>query len=72
MLLKTSTRLSRVCFASVDVSRRLNKRTAVAVVAFKAVVNFELQRRENDRRVGSILAQASDMMGILLQLVNRY
>lgn len=43
----------------------------MAVGAFKVIVNFELQRRENDRRIGLILAKTSEMMVILLQLVNR-
>jgi hypothetical protein len=41
----------------------------VAILAFKAVVNLELTRRENDRRVGLMIGQASDMMNMLLQFV---
>lgn len=44
----------------------------MAVVTFEAVVNLELMRREGDRRVGLMLVQASDMMDMLLQLVNQY
>ncbi|KAK1222441.1 hypothetical protein PQX77_014710 [Marasmius sp. AFHP31] len=40
----------------------------VAVIAFKAVISFELKRRENDDKVMFLLVKIQDMMGILVQL----
>ncbi|KAG1753123.1 hypothetical protein EDD22DRAFT_230875 [Suillus occidentalis] len=53
---------------ALDVLQQVHPFVGVAILAFKAVVNLELTRRENDRRVGLMLAQASDMMTMLLQL----
>ncbi|KAG2036663.1 hypothetical protein BDR03DRAFT_921102 [Suillus americanus] len=53
---------------ALDVLQQVHPFVGVAVLAFKAVVNLELTRRENDRRVGLMLTQASDMMAVLLQL----
>ncbi|KAG2142763.1 uncharacterized protein EDB93DRAFT_603411 [Suillus bovinus] len=53
---------------ALDVLQQVHPFVGVAILAFKAVVNLELTRRDNDRRVGLMLAQASDMMTILLQL----
>ncbi|KAG1807600.1 hypothetical protein EV424DRAFT_1576209 [Suillus variegatus] len=53
---------------ALDVLQQVHPFVGVAILAFKAVVNLELTRRENDRRVGLMLAQASDMMIMLLQL----
>ncbi|KAG1840325.1 hypothetical protein C8R48DRAFT_781802 [Suillus tomentosus] len=54
--------------AALDALQQVHPFIGVAILAFKAVVNLELTRRENDRRVGLVLAQASDMMIMLLQL----
>ncbi|KAG1736406.1 uncharacterized protein EDB91DRAFT_504650 [Suillus paluster] len=53
---------------ALDVLQQVHPFVGVAILAFKAVVNLELTRRENDRRVGLMIAQASDMMTMLLQL----
>ncbi|KAG2132219.1 hypothetical protein BD769DRAFT_1449486 [Suillus cothurnatus] len=53
---------------ALDVLQQVHPFVGVAILAFKAVVNLELTRRENDRRVGLMIAQASDMMIMLLQL----
>ncbi|KAG1863753.1 hypothetical protein F4604DRAFT_1040818 [Suillus subluteus] len=53
---------------ALDVLQQVHPFVGVAILAFKAVVNLELTRRENDRRVGLMLAQASDTMTMLLQL----
>ncbi|KAG2091982.1 uncharacterized protein F5147DRAFT_586049 [Suillus discolor] len=41
---------------------------SVAIIAFKAVVDFEIRRRENDCTVCLTLAKAFDTMNMLLQL----
>jgi hypothetical protein len=41
----------------------------VGVLLFKAVIEIELKRRENDRRTLSLVLQMADMMGTLLQRV---
>ncbi|KAG1738408.1 uncharacterized protein EDB91DRAFT_1138627 [Suillus paluster] len=53
---------------ALDVLQQVHPFVGVAILAFKAVINLELTRRENDRRVGLMIAQASDMMDMLLQL----
>ncbi|KAG1848911.1 hypothetical protein F4604DRAFT_1811966 [Suillus subluteus] len=53
---------------ALDVLQQVHPFVGVAILAFKAIVNLELTRRENDRRVGLMLYQASDMMNMLLQL----
>ncbi|KAG1736414.1 uncharacterized protein EDB91DRAFT_1250037 [Suillus paluster] len=53
---------------ALDSLQQIHPFVGVAILAFKAVVNLELTRRENDRRVGLMIAQASDMMVMLLQL----
>ncbi|OJA16897.1 hypothetical protein AZE42_11473 [Rhizopogon vesiculosus] len=53
---------------ALDVVKQVHPFVGVAVIAFMAVVNLELKRRENDHRVSSMIAQATDMMGMLLQL----
>ncbi|KAG1736403.1 uncharacterized protein EDB91DRAFT_1142299 [Suillus paluster] len=53
---------------ALDSLQQIHPFVGVAILAFKAVVNLELTRRENDRRVGLMIARASDMMVILLQL----
>lgn len=55
---------------ALDSLQQIHPFISVAIVAFKAVVNLELRRRENDRKVGLLLSQASDMMIMLLQLKN--
>ncbi|KAH7104478.1 hypothetical protein BKA62DRAFT_692388 [Auriculariales sp. MPI-PUGE-AT-0066] len=40
----------------------------LAVVAFKGIVQFELKRRENDKRVSALMLQATDMFSELLSL----
>lgn len=66
------TRSLVVCLPLVDVSASANTWiNTVAILAFKAVVNLELTRRDNDRKVGLVLAQACDMMTMLLQFVSR-
>jgi hypothetical protein len=40
---------------------------AVGVLLFKAVIEIELKRRENDKRTLSLVLQMADMMGTLLQ-----
>ncbi|KAG9025099.1 hypothetical protein FRB95_010572 [Tulasnella sp. JGI-2019a] len=41
---------------------------AVAVVAVKAVVNLELKRRANDKRIGAVYAAILDMFSVLFEL----
>ncbi|KAG1762167.1 hypothetical protein EDD22DRAFT_592398 [Suillus occidentalis] len=53
---------------ALDVLQQVHPFVGVAILAFKAVVNLELTRRDNDRKVGLVLAQACDMMTMLLQL----
>ncbi|KAH7100237.1 hypothetical protein BKA62DRAFT_620373 [Auriculariales sp. MPI-PUGE-AT-0066] len=40
----------------------------LAVVAFKGIVQFEMKRRENDKRVSALMLQATDMFSELLSL----
>ncbi|KAG2142766.1 uncharacterized protein EDB93DRAFT_1088797 [Suillus bovinus] len=53
---------------ALDDLRQIHPFVSVAIIAFKAVVNLELTRRENDHTVGLMLVKAFDMMNILLQL----
>jgi hypothetical protein len=53
---------------ALDVLQQVHPFVAVVILAFKGVVNIELTRRENDRKVGLMIAQASDMMNMLVQL----
>ncbi|KAG1792242.1 hypothetical protein EV424DRAFT_1609382 [Suillus variegatus] len=53
---------------ALDTLQQIHPFVSVAIIAFKAVVNFEIRRRENDRTVCLMLAKAFDMMNMLLQL----
>ena len=44
----------------------------VAVLAFKAVVQLEITRRENNKRVLLLKTEMMDMMGVLLQSVSSH
>ncbi|KAG1897694.1 uncharacterized protein F5891DRAFT_514315 [Suillus fuscotomentosus] len=53
---------------ALDTLQQIHPFVSVAIIAFKAVVDFEIRRRENDRTVCLTLAKAFDMMNMLLQL----
>ncbi|KAG2047492.1 hypothetical protein BDR06DRAFT_897244 [Suillus hirtellus] len=53
---------------ALDTLQQIHPFVSVAIIAFKAVVDFEIRRRENDRTVCLMLAKAFDMMNMLLQL----
>ncbi|KAG1762414.1 hypothetical protein EDD22DRAFT_847097 [Suillus occidentalis] len=50
---------------ALDSFRKIHPLLDVAIIAFKVVVNLEITRRENDRKVLSTISQASDMMNKL-------
>ena len=41
--------------------------TTVAILAFKAVYELELKRRENDKKILAVYGEMRDMMGALAQ-----
>ncbi len=41
--------------------------TAVAVSAFRVVVELDIKRRDNDKKIGVLFAEMKDMMEALLQ-----
>ncbi|TCD67366.1 hypothetical protein EIP91_010200 [Steccherinum ochraceum] len=51
-----------------DEVARIHPVVTVAVLAFKAVYNMELTRRENDRRILSLYVEMKDMITVLIQL----
>ncbi|KAK7683623.1 hypothetical protein QCA50_013461 [Cerrena zonata] len=51
-----------------DEIARIHPVVTVAVLAFKAVYNMELTRRENDRRIRALYVEMKDMMAVLIQL----
>lgn len=50
---------------ALDSLQHIHPLVDVAIILFKAVVNLEITRRENDRKVVSMISQASDMMNML-------
>ncbi|CAL1709515.1 unnamed protein product [Somion occarium] len=51
-----------------DEVARIHPVVTVAVLAFKAVYNMELTRRENDKRIRALYIEMKDMMAVLIQL----
>ena len=41
----------------------------VAVLAFKAVYNMEVKRRQNDKRIVALYVEMKDMIGVLTRCV---
>ncbi|KAG2340096.1 hypothetical protein BDR05DRAFT_562246 [Suillus weaverae] len=50
---------------ALDSLQHIHPLVDVAIILFKAVVNLELTRRENDRKVVLMISQASNMMNML-------
>ena len=45
--------------------------TTVAVGAFRVVVELDMKRRDNDKKIGVLFVEMRDMMEALLQCVRR-
>lgn len=45
---------------------------SVAVLAFKAAINFELTRRSNDRRIFALHVEMKDTMSVLTMCVGNF
>lgn len=61
---------SKVLMKALDGIAQVHPFIGVAVIAFKAVITLELQRRENDQKIIAIKLKINDMMSILLELRN--
>lgn len=48
---------------------RSNSLSAVAVLAFKTVLKFEMTRRQNDKRIMLVQVKMNDMLSVLLMCV---
>ncbi|KAI9068344.1 hypothetical protein FKP32DRAFT_1587743 [Trametes sanguinea] len=53
---------------ALDTVAQLHPFIGVAVGAFKVVVELDLKRRDNDKKIASLFLQMKNMMGALLQL----
>lgn len=60
--------LATKVIAGLDFIQTIHPFVGVAVLAFKAVIKFEVDRRENDKRVTGLIYQGTDLMVTLLQL----
>ncbi|KZV97925.1 hypothetical protein EXIGLDRAFT_832536 [Exidia glandulosa HHB12029] len=60
--------MAKKVIGALDCIQSVHPFVGVAVVAFKAIISFEVERRENERRVSGLIVQGTDMMVTILQL----
>ncbi|KAF7326353.1 Protein kinase domain-containing protein [Mycena venus] len=63
---------SKILMGGLDVLAEVHPFVKLAVIAFKGVIGIELTRRDNNRKVQTILVQMQDMMTVLFQLQNMH
>ncbi|KZV97946.1 hypothetical protein EXIGLDRAFT_763988 [Exidia glandulosa HHB12029] len=54
--------VTKKVMGALDCVKQVHPFIQVAVLAFKVVIDFEIRRRENDKRVSALIVQGADMM----------